>query len=79
MPDLSNLLIPVIVVVVLLALMMGVWLIGRNYIKVSPNSVAVLSGRRRKLADGSYQNMADEMRKSGLARRYLGGFRSGWC
>ncbi len=34
---------------------------------------------RRKLADGSYQNMAEEMRKSGLARRYLGGFRSGWC
>ncbi|MFL6773537.1 MAG: thermonuclease family protein [Sphingomicrobium sp.] len=34
---------------------------------------------RRKLADGSYQNMADEMRRSGLARRYLGGFRSGWC
>ncbi len=34
---------------------------------------------RRLLADGSYQNLADEMRRSGLARRYLGGFRSGWC
>ena len=34
---------------------------------------------RRLLADGSYQNMAEEMRRSGLARRYLGGFRSGWC
>jgi hypothetical protein len=29
--------------------------------------------------DGSYQNMAEEMRKSGLARRYLGGFKTGWC
>lgn len=34
---------------------------------------------RRLLADGRYQDMADEMRRSGLARRYLGGFRSGWC
>lgn len=34
---------------------------------------------RRLLADGSYQNLAEEMRKSGLARRYLGRFRSGWC
>jgi endonuclease YncB( thermonuclease family) len=34
---------------------------------------------RRKLADGSYQNMADEMRASGLAHRYAGGFKTGWC
>ena len=34
---------------------------------------------RRLLADGSYQNMADEMRESGLARRYLGGFKISWC
>ena len=34
---------------------------------------------RRVLADGSWQNIADEMRQSGLARRYLGGFKSGWC
>ena len=34
---------------------------------------------RRLRADGSHQNMAEEMRKSGLARRYLGGFRGGWC
>ena len=28
------------------------WLISRNYLKVSPNAVAVLSGRKRKLPDG---------------------------
>ena len=30
-------------------------------------------------ADGTEQSIAEDMRKSGLARRYLGGFRSGWC
>jgi endonuclease YncB( thermonuclease family) len=34
---------------------------------------------RRKLPDGSMQSIASEMRESGLARRYLGGFRMGWC
>jgi micrococcal nuclease len=34
---------------------------------------------RRKLPDGSYDDVASDMRASGLARRYLGGFRSGWC
>jgi len=34
---------------------------------------------RHKLADGSYQNMAEEMRASGLAHRYAGGFKTGWC
>ena len=67
MPELSNLLIPVIAVLVLLALMMGVWLIGRNYIKVSPNTVAVLSGRRRKLADGRF--VGYRMVKGGAALR----------
>jgi flotillin len=37
---------------VLLAVFAAFWLISRNYIKVSPNTVAVLSGRKRKLADG---------------------------
>ena len=65
--ELTTLLIPVIAVVVLLALMMGVWLIGRNYIKVSPNAVAVLSGRRRKLADGRL--VGYRMVKGGAALR----------
>lgn len=34
---------------------------------------------RRKLTDGGFQSMADEMRASGLAHRYLGGFKTGWC
>ena len=33
---------------------------------------------RRKLA-GGYESIADEMRGSGLAHRYLGGFKTGWC
>lgn len=33
----------------------------------------------RKRPDGSTQSIASEMRESGLARRYLGGLRSGWC
>jgi hypothetical protein len=31
------------------------------------------------MPDGSYQNMADEMRSSGLVHRYAGGFKTGWC
>lgn len=38
-----------------------------------------LRSLRRTRPDGSTQSIAEEMRNSGLARRYLGGFRSGWC
>ena len=34
---------------------------------------------RRTLPDGSVQSIAGEMRAAGVARRYLGGFRGGWC
>ena len=34
---------------------------------------------RRVKPDGTEQSIADDMRESGLARRYLGGFRGGWC
>jgi endonuclease YncB( thermonuclease family) len=34
---------------------------------------------RRQVGGGGYQSIADEMRESGLARRYLGGFKMGWC
>jgi flotillin len=44
-------LIPVILIVVL-AMFIAAALFSRNYLKVSPNVVAVLSGRKRKLADG---------------------------
>ncbi len=44
--------IPFIVLFVLLALVIAMALFARNYLKVAPNAVAVLSGRKRKLADG---------------------------
>jgi micrococcal nuclease len=34
---------------------------------------------RRKRADGGTQSIAEEMRESGLAHRYMGGFKPGWC
>lgn len=34
---------------------------------------------RRTLSDGRTQSIAEEMRESGLAHRYLGGFKRGWC
>jgi flotillin len=50
--DASRLLLPFIVLAVVLALFIAAALFSRNYLKVSPNMVAVLSGRKRKLADG---------------------------
>jgi flotillin len=50
--DFSQMLLPFIVLAVLLALFIAVALFSRNYLKVSPNAVAVLSGRKRKLSDG---------------------------
>src|ERR1700677_843801 len=44
--------IPVIVVLVVLSLFVAMALFARNYLKVPPNAVAVLSGRKRKTADG---------------------------
>ena len=34
---------------------------------------------RRKLAESGYESIASEMRESGLAHRYAGGFKIGWC
>jgi endonuclease YncB( thermonuclease family) len=34
---------------------------------------------RRRKPDGSYQSIASDMRESGLADRYLGGLKTGWC
>jgi flotillin len=52
--DLAGLLLPLIILAVVLALIIAAALFSRNYLKVSPNMVAVLSGRKRKLADGHY-------------------------
>ena len=61
------LLLPIVILVVVLALFIGGWLLARNYIKVSPNSVAVLSGRKRKLSDGRL--VGYRMVKGGAALR----------
>jgi hypothetical protein len=34
---------------------------------------------RRARADGTTQSIAGEMRERGLAHRYMGGFKPGWC
>jgi len=44
--------IPAIVILVVLALFVAIALFSRNYLKVPPNAVAVLSGRKRTTADG---------------------------
>src|SRR5580765_6067746 len=57
----------VIVAAIIIAVFAGFWLISRNYIKVSPNAVAVLSGRKRKLSDGRV--VGYRMVKGGAALR----------
>jgi flotillin len=61
------LLIPIVVLVVVLAVLIAGLLFSRNYIKVSPNVVAVLSGRKRKIADGRV--VGYRMVKGGAALR----------
>lgn len=61
------LLLPVVILTVVLSLFIAGWLFARNYIKVSPNAVAVFSGRRRKLADGRF--VGYRMVKGGAALR----------
>lgn len=63
----SRLLIPLIVLFVLLALFIAAALFSRNYLKVPPNTVAVLSGRKRKLADG--RTVGYRMVRGGAALR----------
>ena len=48
----TELLSPVLLLLVLVSIIVAIGLFSRNYLKVSPNVVAVLSGRKRKLADG---------------------------
>ncbi len=52
MMELPRLAIPFVFVVVMLSVIIAAALFSRNYLKVPPNLVAVLSGRKRKLADG---------------------------
>ena len=49
----NTLLLPLIGVgAVVIAFLIAMWLISANYIKVSPNTAAVFTGRKRKLPDG---------------------------
>ncbi len=50
--EISRLMLPITVLVVVLAFFIAMALFSRNYLKVAPNVVAVLSGRKRKLSDG---------------------------
>ena len=43
---------PFLILTVVLSFFIAMWLFARNYLKVSPNVAAVLSGRSRKLPDG---------------------------
>lgn len=38
-----------------------------------------LRALRRVRPDGTVQSIAEDMRSSGVARRYVGGLRGGWC
>ena len=58
---------PALVIAIVLGFFAATWLISRNYLKVSPNAVAVLSGRRRKLPDGRV--VGYRMVKGGAALR----------
>lgn len=49
---LSQFFVPIVVMVVVLALIVAMALFSRNYVKVSPNAVAIFSGRKHKLPDG---------------------------
>ena len=50
--NLEPLFTPIVLLLVVLSFFAAGWLFSRNYLKVSPNAVAVLSGRKRKLPDG---------------------------
>ncbi len=60
--------IPIVVMLVVLALIVAMALFSRNYLKVPPNAVAVLSGRSRKTADG--KKVGYRMVKGGATFRF---------
>lgn len=51
--SITGIIIVVAILIVVIGLLIAIMLISRNYIKVSPNQAAVISGRGRKLDDGS--------------------------
>jgi len=65
---LTQFFVPIIVALVILALIVGMALFSRNYVKVPPNAVAVFSGRKRTTADG--RTVGYRMIKGGAAFRF---------
>jgi flotillin len=65
---LTQFFVPIIVALVILALIVGMALFSRNYLKVPPNAVGVLSGRKRKTTDGRL--VGYRMIKGGAAFRF---------
>ena len=53
MPEIQSLLVPVVILILVLGFLIALMLLSKNYIKVSPNRAAVISGRSRKLPDGT--------------------------
>jgi len=49
----SALLIPIVGLVVLVGFIIAMMLIAKNYVKISPNQAGVISGRKRRLPDGT--------------------------
>src|SRR5688572_6003473 len=60
--------VPVLVLLVVVGFVVAMMVVSRNYIKVSPNTVAVLSGRKRKLPDG--RTVGYRMVRGGAALRF---------
>ena len=65
--EITRLMLPFVILFSVLALFIAAWLFARNYIKVSPNMVAVISGRKRRLPDGRV--VGYRMVKGGAALR----------
>ena len=68
MIDLNSLFIPLGILVIFIGFFAAAAVLSRNYIKVSPNTVAVLSGRKRKLPDG--RTVGYRMVRGGAALRF---------
>ena len=45
----STILIPIVGLVIVIGFIIAMMMVAKNYIKVSPNQAAVISGRQRKL------------------------------
>src|SRR5688572_6621446 len=68
MPDnITNSWVILLFPVIVIGLFAAMYVFSRNYIKVSPNAVAVLSGRKRKLPDG--RTVGYRMVRGGAALR----------